>query len=437
MSNLSLAASSKFITATLDLPGSKSISNRVLPLAALAAGISIIHNVPDVAEDVHLMLHALRQLGIGVEKIARNPAMPDSLEASSSSSYKIYGCSGQLPVSAAELFLGNSGTSLRFLTAILALTPGSYYLTGIARMKERPIEDLLTALAELGAQITCSEQSGFPPLQTQAFSDKQQESISISGKTSSQYLTGLLLALPLLQRPITLKLKDELISQPYVAITIAILKLFGVSVIEHEGYTIYPPACLHAIEYTIEPDASSASYFLAIGALRGRVRINNLSQHSLQGDKGFAQVLQQMGAKLTYLDHALEVTAQPLHALNINMQDMPDVAMTIAVLALFATGITTIHGIASWQVKETNRLLAMYTELTKLGAMVSYTADSITIDPPKAIKANVAIDTYNDHRIAMCFSLVAVAGIPIVINDYECVGKTFANYFTLLQNLIY
>ncbi len=426
-----LAASQKSISAVLDLPGSKSIANRVLPLAALADGVSLVHNVPDVGEDVQLMLTALGQLGIKIEKVAT--------AANGCSSYKIYGCAGKLPVTQAELFLGNSGTSIRFLTALLAVLPGNYVLTGIQRMKERPIKDLLAALRQLGAQIDCVENEGYPPLQTSDFIDSNLAQIELSGKISSQYLTGLLMALPQLKREVSIKIYDELISRPYVEITLELLKLFGAKAAEVSPncFTIYPIESLRAVEYTVEPDASSASYFLALGAMNGQVQINHLSAHSLQGDKNFARVLAQMGAEVEYNADNIVVRSRQLDAIDINMEDMPDVAMTIAVLALFADGTTTIRGISSWKVKETDRLLAIYTELGKVGAIVSYTDDSITITPPAEILANIAIDTYNDHRMAMCFSLLAFGGVPVVINDYECVGKTFANYFDVFNHVVY
>lgn len=422
----------KHINTTINLPGSKSIANRVLPLAAFANGISIIHNVPDVGEDVQLMLAALTALGIKVEKIAT--------AANGCSSYQIHGCGGKLSVKSAELFLGNSGTSIRFLTAMLAVSDGEYVLTGIERMKERPIKDLVLALRNLGCEIKCLENEGYPPLQTAPFSDKGIPEIELSGKISSQYLTGLLMALPLLQRDVNVKIYDELISRPYVEITLSLLKMFGVNSQEvaPNVFKIFANNGFKAVEYTVEPDASSASYFLAMAALGGEVTINHLSATSLQGDKNFANVLAKIGANVTYNINNIHCqSAGYLNAVTVNMEDMPDVAMTIAVLAIFAQGTTTITGISSWKVKETDRLFAIYTELSKLGAQVSYTDDSITITPPIKINENVAIDTYNDHRMAMCFSLVAVGGIPVIINDYHCVGKTFANYFELFQDLLY
>lgn len=427
-----LKPADKHIDAIIDLPGSKSIANRVLPLAAFADGVSIIHNVPDVGEDVQLMLAALKQLGIRIEKINTAP--------NGCSSYQIYGCGGKLPNQHAELFLGNSGTSIRFLTAMLALTDGEYILTGIERMKERPIKDLLVALRDLKCEIICLENEGYPPIKTTPFNDVGIEQVELSGKISSQYLTGLLMALPLLNRDVRIKIYDELISRPYVEITIAILKLFGIAVVEElpNVFRVNSGTGFKAIEYIVEPDASSASYFVAMAALSGKVEINNLSGSSLQGDKNFAKVVAKMGAKVEYLDNSIICTSNnKLSAIDVDMEDMPDVAMTIAVLAVFATGTTTISGISSWKVKETDRLTAIYNELCKIGANVTYTDDSITITPPLEIISNVAIDTYNDHRMAMCFSLLAAGGVSVKINDYHCVGKTFANYFDIFTQLLY
>jgi 3-phosphoshikimate 1-carboxyvinyltransferase len=432
MTNITLAPRDKSINASLNLPGSKSIANRVLLMAAIAHGTSLIHNVPDVSEDVRLMLEAIKRLGVRVNKI-------NGSNNNGSSSYEIEGCGGEFRVKETEIFCGNSGTTIRFLGALLALMPGKYTLTGIERMKERPIGDMVSALELLGAKIEYAEKSGFPPLQTRPYKDKFVGTVSISGKLSSQYLTGLLMALPILERDIKIHILDELISKPYVDITMALLTKFGCTV-DNRGndYILHGGHGLQAIEYTVEPDASSASYFLAMGALNGKVRIFNLSNSSLQGDKNFAHVLEQMGAKVDYMQNSIMVRKQGnLQAVNLDMQHMPDVAMTIATLSLFAEGTTTISGIGSWKVKETDRLQAMYNELTKLGAKVTITDDSIRITPPKELTANVAIDTYEDHRMAMCFSLVAASGHRITINEYECVGKTFANYFDVFKEICY
>ncbi|MDQ5921310.1 MAG: 3-phosphoshikimate 1-carboxyvinyltransferase [Pseudomonadota bacterium] len=441
-----LSPINKIPDACLDLPGSKSIANRVLLLSAIADGESIIHNVPDVSEDVSLMLQALSVLGVKIIKLVPNKLALNQ----NSSSYKIVGCKGQFPNKSASIFCGNSGTTIRFLTAVIAVMSGEYILTGIERMYERPIYDLVDSLRQIGAAVDYLHNDGFPPLSISKFRDNLVSAITISGQSSSQYLTGLLIALPLLERDIIIKVSNKLISKPYIDITLALLEQYGCRVESQTDdniqYHIFAPSSgsdgYSGVEYVIEPDASSASYFLAMGAISGSVRINNLSKNSLQGDKNFAQVLAQMGAKVVYADDYIQVgrrdgIGRPLSAININMQDMPDVAMTVAVLALFAEGVSTISGIASWRVKETDRILAMHNELTKLGARVNVTDDSITIVPPQQIIANVAIDTYNDHRMAMCFSLIAVYGVPVIIKNYQCVSKTFANYFELFEKICY
>jgi 3-phosphoshikimate 1-carboxyvinyltransferase len=437
MPDIYLPAITKIPSAVLDLPGSKSIANRVLLLAAVADGTSILHNVPDVAEDVVLMMEALKKLGVSITRLGTQDCH-DELQHSGVSSYKIIGCNGVFPVKLASIFCGNSGTSIRFLTAMLSLMSGEYELTGIQRMKERPIHDLVAALKQVGADINYAENDGYPPLQTGVFRDNKAQTINISGKVSSQYLTGMLMAFPLLKRRVTIRIQDELISKPYIDITIALMQKFGCPVeINGNDYTINPITSLQAIEYTIEPDASSASYFLALGAIKGNITINNLNHASLQGDKNFAKTLSLMGANVDYQTNSINVKANNIKPININMERMPDVAMTLAVMALFADGPSTISGIKSWKVKETDRILAMFNELTKLGAKVAITDDSITITPPLQIISDVAIDTYNDHRMAMCFSLIAAYGIPVKINDYQCVGKTFANYFDLFKQICY
>lgn len=430
MPNLFLKPITTTPNAVLDLPGSKSIANRVLLLAAIALGTSIIHNVPDVSEDVQLMFEALKELGVQIEKLS---------SVNGSSSYKIFGCNGQFPNLNATLFCGNSGTTIRFLAASLVLMKGNYTLTGIERMYERPIYDLIDALRQLGGQINYLKDDGFPPLEILPFKDNKAEIIKISGQVSSQYLTGMLMALHLLKRDVIIQIYDELISKPYVEITLSLLKKFGCSVetLGNNSYKIAKMSSLTGIEYTVEPDASSASYFLAMGAIAGQMKVNNLSLQSLQGDRDFAKALEQMGAMVEYAPDYISVRYNKLTSININMEAMPDVAMTLAVMALFADGTSIISGISSWKVKETDRLQAMYNELSKLGAIVKITNDSITITPPKEILANIAIDTYNDHRMAMCFSLLAVFGIPITINNYQCVGKTFSNYFDIFNQVCY
>ncbi len=425
--HLTLAPRKKNIEATLDLPGSKSIANRVLLLAAVAKGTSILHNVPDVAEDVRLMIHALQQLGVAIVPLNK----PHS--------YRILGCDGVFPIKTAQLFCGNSGTTMRMLTALLSLMSGEYTLIGTERMKHRPIGDLVDSLRQLGADITYLERVGYPPLSIGPFRDRATAEISCSGKDSSQYLTGLLMALSAMSRNGVIRVKDGLRSKSYVDMTLSLLSKFGCAVIcEDLHYTLKSARPLQAIEYTIEPDASSASYFLACAALNGCVTINNMGKNSLQGDKNFAAILEKMGAEVVYHHNAITVRAHTaLKAININMENMPDAAMTLAVLCLFAEGTSHISGIGTWKIKETDRLHAIQTELIKLGAKILTSDDTITITPPQKLNEGVAIDTYDDHRMAMSFSLVAAAGVEVVINHYRCVGKTFANYFNLFQQLCY
>lgn len=462
MTDINLLPITKIPHAKLDLPGSKSIANRVLPLAAICSGTSIIHNVP-MSEDVNLMLEALKELGVKFEEVDSSPPHEfvretDNDEYCHSSecenshefkSYKIHGCDGVFPNSDIKIFCGNSGTTIRFLSAILSVMQGNYTLDGIERMRERPIRDLVLAIQQIGANISYPDNDGFPPIQITPFSDNNTAKISISGRVSSQYLTGILLATTLLKRAINIEVVDELISKPYVDITINLIKKFGIHInkLNDNNYQVdmmNPKNKLTAIHYTVEPDASSASYFLALGAITGEITINNLSESSLQGDKNFAHVLQLMGADAVYNENSITVkkglsmqNSNKLNAIDINMEDMPDVAMTIAVLALFADGVTTITGIHSWKVKETDRILAMRNELRKLGADVYITDHSIKITPPKVIKNNVMINTYNDHRMAMCFSLLAAYGVAVTIKNAECVSKTFPAYFEIFHKSCY
>lgn len=425
--HLTLAPRKRNIQATLDLPGSKSIANRVLLLAAIAEGTSVLHHVPDLSEDVQLMMQAIQQLGVTITPL------------STPHSYHIVGCGGVFPVKSAQIFCGNSGTTIRMLTALLSLLPGKYILTGTERMKHRPIQDLADSLRQLGADITYLERIGYPPLSIGSFKDSLVSTITCSGKDSSQYLTGLLIALSAINREVVIQVKEGLRSKSYVNMTMDILAQFGREVMNKDfNYNLNSIVPLKAIEYTIEPDASSASYFLACAALNGSVTINGIGKNSLQGDKDFALILSAMGAEVIYEDNAITVKAdKPLKAIHVNMESMPDAAMTLAVLCLFAEGTSHISGIGTWKIKETNRLHAMQSELIKLGAKVSISDDAITIRPPQKINSGVAIDTYDDHRMAMSFSLLAAYGIEVTINHYRCVGKTFANYFNVFQRLCY
>jgi len=412
---------------TVRLPGSKSISNRVLLLAALAQGTTIVRALLD-SDDTRVMLDALRTLGVGVARI------------SDSDDYEIAGVGGAFPVAGfpvkrAELFLGNAGTAFRSLTAACALSGGEYVLKGVARMHERPIGDLVDALRRLGARIDYLGQAGFPPLKIHP-ADLAGDTTEVRGDVSSQFLTGLLMALPLRQRNTTIEVVGELISRPYIGITLAMLRRFGVE-IARDGWQRFgvPAAARYRSpgEIWVEGDASSASYFLAAGAIGGGpVRVEGVGRDSVQGDVRFADALAQMGAQIDMGPNWIEAQAPRngrLQAIDLDCNHIPDAAMTLAVTALFADGVTVLRNIASWRGKETDRIAAMATELRKVGATVEEGADFIRIIPPQRLIANAVIDTYDDHRMAMCLSLVTLGGVPVRINDPACVNKTFPTYF--------
>jgi 3-phosphoshikimate 1-carboxyvinyltransferase len=409
------------------LPGSKSISNRVLLLAALAEGVTEVEALLE-SDDTHVMLEALQRLGV---KWHRHEGTDD---------YRVEGVDGAFPVKYANLFLGNAGTAFRSLTAACAFAHGDYTLSGVPRMHERPIGDLVEALRQAGARIDYIENEGFPPLHILPPEPGDTE-ITVKGNVSSQFLTGLLLAAPLLGREVRVAVEGELISKPYVEITLNLMQRFGVEV-KREGWQRF---IVPAVSYKspgriqVEGDASSASYFLAAGAIgHGPVRVLGVGRNSIQGDVRFAEALARMGAELSFGPDWIECRlgcADKLHALDLDCNPIPDAAMTLAILALFAEGSTTLRNIASWRVKETDRIAAMATELRKLGAQVEEGADSIRITPPAKLVPGVAIDTYDDHRMAMCFSLVALAGVPIRINDPKCVNKTFPAYWDAFRSI--
>jgi 3-phosphoshikimate 1-carboxyvinyltransferase len=413
---------------TITLPGSKSISNRILLLSALAQGKTEIRDVL-LSDDTERMLDGLRTLGVAVEQ-------PESHV------FRVLGCGGDFPVKQAELFLGNAGTAFRPLTAALALSGGDYKLSGTARMHERPIADLVDALRELGADIECLDNEGFPPLQIHPATLTGVSRISVRGDVSSQFLTALLMALPLLDSEVTVEVVGELISKPYIEITLEMMARFGVTV-QRDGwlsFTVEAGSCYLSpgIIY-VEGDASSASYFLAAGAIGGGpVRIEGVGSDSIQGDVRFAEALALMGAQIEMGVNWMEARAPKsgrLKAIELDCNHIPDAAMTLAVVALFAEGTTTLHNIASWRVKETDRIAAMAAELRKVGATVEEGADFIRITPPEEVH-HAAIDTYDDHRMAMCFSLAAFGAEGIRINDPRCVAKTFPNFFTLFHDVV-
>ena len=405
---------------TVRLPGSKSISNRVLLLAALAQGETEIGGLLD-ADDTRVMQEALKKLGVRF------------------SGARVAGVGGAFPIKQAELFLGNAGTAFRPLTAALALSDGDYRLSGVPRMHERPIADLVDALRGIGARIDYLGKQGYPPLHIRSAKVVASE-VKVKGDVSSQFLTALLMALPLTGRPATIEVEGELVSKPYVEITLNAMRRFGIDV-KRAGWNRFD---VPAGEYRspgrimVEGDASSASYFLAAGAIGGGpVRVEGVGRGSVQGDVRFTEVLERMGAKVLLGEDAIEVSnpGRTLEAIDLDLNHIPDAAMTAAVLALFADGPSTLRNIANWRVKETDRLAAMATELRKLGAEVEEGADWLRISPPEDLLPNQKIDTYDDHRIAMCFSLVALAGVPVTINDPACVAKTFPGYFEVFQSI--
>lgn len=416
---------------SITLPGSKSISNRTLLLAALSDGITTIRDLL-ASDDTARMLEALAALGVQLDNIAEN-------------TWQVTGCGGRFPQKQADLFLGNAGTAFRPLTAALAFSDGHYHLHGIARMHERPIGDLVDALQQVGAQVEYLGNAGYPPLQISPAKLDVSQSIKIRGDVSSQFLTALLMALPLTGQAATIEVVGELISKPYIEITLNLMARFGVKV-EREGWQYFhiPASARYQSpgEIYVEGDASSASYFIAAGIIAGDVTVNGVGQDSIQGDIRFAEAANLMGGSISYADnHVRAQTSGPLKAIDLDCNHIPDAAMTLAVMAMFvpfnsSEGCTTIlRNIASWRVKETDRIAAMAAELRKVGATVVEGQDYIEITPPEVMTPNAVIDTYDDHRMAMCFSLLSLAGLPITINDPKCVGKTFPEYFKVFGSI--
>jgi len=411
---------------TVRLPGSKSISNRVLLLAALAEGETTITNLLD-SDDTRVMLDALEKLGV---KLKRD-----------GDTCVVTGTRGALPAARAELFLGNAGTAVRPLTAALAVNGGDYRIHGVPRMHERPIGDLVDGLRQIGAKIDYEENEGFPPLRIRPGQISVDAPIRVRGDVSSQFLTALLMTLPLVRTAsgeTVVEVAGELISKPYIEITIRLMERFGIKVERFgwERFTI-PSGTRYQSpgKIMVEGDASSASYFLAAGALGGGpLRVEGVGRASIQGDVGFATALMKMGANVAMGDDWIEVRGVgndngKLDPIDMDFNLIPDAAMTIAVAALFADGTTTLRNIASWRVKETDRIAAMAAELRKVGATIREGEDFLVVTPPEKLTPNAAIDTYDDHRMAMCFSLVSLGGVPVRINDPKCVGKTFPDYF--------
>ena len=413
------------INGEIFLPGSKSLSNRALLIAALANGVTKITNLL-VSDDINHMLNALRSLGI------------EYTLSDCGTECTVIGYNGFFKTNEPlELFLGNAGTAMRPLCAALAASEGEYTLTGEPRMKERPIGHLVDALAQLNANIDYLENKNYPPVKIigKALTGN---TVSIDGSISSQFLTAILMIAPLLGTDTDIKIDGELVSKPYIDITLDIMQRFGVNVQnnDYKSFTVKGGQSYQALDkYMVEGDASSASYFLAAGAIKGgKITVHGVGKLSVQGDKHFADVLEKMGAEVYWNDESITVIGKPLIAVDMDMNHIPDAAMTIATTALFATGTTTIRNIYNWRVKETDRLNAMATELRKVGADVIEGEDYISITPPKFLK-HAEIDTYDDHRIAMCFSLVALSDTSVTINDPKCTAKTFPDYFNKLAQV--
>ncbi|OAM32757.1 3-phosphoshikimate 1-carboxyvinyltransferase [Eikenella sp. NML03-A-027] len=414
--------------AAITLPGSKSISNRTLLLAALSDNACCIENLLD-ADDTRHMLATLQSLGVRIEHHGGG-------------SYTVHGCGGRFPQRQADLFLGNAGTAFRPLTAALALLGGDYRLYGVARMHERPIGDLVDSLRQAGATIRYEGWEGYPPLHINKRQAGGQSRITVRGNVSSQFLTALLMALPLTGQAHEIEVQGELISKPYIDITLKLMAQFGVQV-AHDSHRLFrlpesaryhAPATLH-----VEGDASGASYFLAAGLLAAApVRVNGIGRHSIQGDTAFAAELEKIGAAVEWGENYIQVARRPdqcIRSFDLDANHIPDAAMTLAVVALAAGARCSLRNIGSWRVKETDRIAAMAAELRKLGARVEEEAEAIHITPPPRLAANARIDTYDDHRMAMCFSLVSLLGVPVYINDPQCVNKTFSDYFQLFGSM--
>ncbi|KJG40807.1 3-phosphoshikimate 1-carboxyvinyltransferase [Photobacterium angustum] len=413
------------INGEVNLPGSKSVSNRALLLAALATGTTRLTNLLD-SDDIRHMLNGLKQLGVNYQ-LSEDKTVCEVEGLGRAFS----------PNEPLELYLGNAGTAMRPLAAALCLGGGEFVLTGEPRMKERPIGHLVDALRSAGADIAYLENENYPPLKIMGTSLKGGE-VEIDGSISSQFLTAFLMAAPLAQSDTVIRIKGDLVSKPYIDITLHIMAQFGVEV-ENRNYQEFVvrgnQTYVSPGELLVEGDASSASYFLAAAAIKGgEVKVTGIGKKSIQGDIQFADALAAMGADIEWGDDYVIARCGELSAVDMDFNHIPDAAMTIATTALFAKGTTSIRNVYNWRVKETDRLAAMATELRKVGAEIEEGEDYITIVPPTALQ-HAAIDTYDDHRMAMCFSLVALSDTPVTINDPKCTSKTFPDYFDKLKGL--
>jgi 3-phosphoshikimate 1-carboxyvinyltransferase len=404
------------VRATIRPPGSKSITNRALVCAALARGESTLTGALD-SDDTRVMIEGLRRLGIAVEHDAQAAVI------------RVAGCGGCPPVERAELFVGNSGTTVRFLTALVTLGQGTFRLDGTPRMRERPIGDLLDALSQLGADARSEQQTGCPPVVVRA-AGLPGGRATVAGDISSQFLSGLLMAAPCAQGPVELVVRGELVSKPYVEMTLGVMGAFGVTV-PHEGlgrFAIPAPSPYRGDAYAIEPDASAASYFFAAAAITGgEVTVEGLSRESLQGDVAFCECLERMGCRVECRSDAITVGGGPLRGIEVDMNAISDTVQTLSAVALFADGPTTVSGVAHIRHKETDRLGALATELRKLGAGVEELDDGLRITPAELHGAR--IDTYDDHRMAMSLALVGLRVPSVVIRDPGCTAKTYPAFF--------
>ena len=404
-------------------PGSKSITNRALICASLAAGESTLSGAL-VSEDTHVMIDSLKRLGIEVDVSDGGKML------------QVSGCGGRIPADEAELFVANSGTTIRFLTALVTLGNGTYRLDGIDRMRERPIGDLLDALNQLGANVRSQNGDACPPVIANA-NGLGGGVANVRGNISSQYLSGLLMAAPYAKSVAEIVVAGELVSRPYVAMTLAVMKSFGVSVDDNEltRFVIGAPQCYTGCDYNIEPDASAASYFWAAAAItKGKVRVEGLSRDALQGDVAFCECLQQMGCEVDYEDDAVTVSGRSLRGIDVNMNAISDTVQTLSAVAMYAEGPTSITGVAHNRHKETDRIGDLARELRKFGARVDELDDGLRITPPGRV-SGATIETYNDHRMAMSLSLVGLNTAGVVILNPACTQKTYPEYFEDLARL--
>jgi 3-phosphoshikimate 1-carboxyvinyltransferase len=427
MNEIKLKASQQ-VRGCIKLPGSKSITNRVLLMAALGTGVTKLID-PLRSEDTDQMINALIKLGVSVEEVNNDKKI-----------IEIKGAEHNFPNKNTNLFLGNSGTTFRPLAAVLAMMRGDYYLSGIERMHERPIKDLVDALEQMGSSIRYEQNHGYPPITINNSSIEISEPIQIKGDISSQYLTALLIAGPISNNEFNIEVIGDLISKPYIDITLKLLTKFNIFY-NNDNWRLFSlkkdSVYRNPTKIFVEGDASSASYFFAAASLSGSIEIKGVTKDSIQGDLKFLDIISKMGAKIEYKSDSIQVTkASGLKGLEIDCVEIPDAAMTLAIMAVFADKPTKLKNIGSWRVKETDRILAMDNELTKMGVEVSTTHDSMTIFPQKQLNDNISIKTYNDHRIAMCFSLFCLKNLNITIQDPNCVNKTYPDYFKDLKSVI-